>query len=236
MKKPYIKKYLQLSRFTVWIVDGDWIRKNLNEDFVGYDSHSGCACVPKGEFWVDKIAKKSEIHFYIDCLLAEHKFLEQGFSAQVAAKKAKLIEKRERSKLKLSEEFREKLLDREKVLKRIHKSIFVEYSGLQVWLVNGTVVRDLFLVDYAEGGHGYVYSFVPKSEIWMEITLSARERKFILLHELHERYRMAKFKENYPKAHASATRVEDMCRKNISLLAAALKKEVQKNLGLHRKR
>src|SRR5207253_2097692 len=39
---------------------------------------------------------------------------------------------------------------------------------IEVWLVDGSVVRGLYKTDYTEGGHGYVYRWVPKDEIWIE--------------------------------------------------------------------
>ena len=43
---------------------------------------------------------------------------------------------------------------------------------MQVWLVKGSLVRSFYKTDYTEGGHGYVYPWVPKGEIWVEHDLS----------------------------------------------------------------
>ena len=59
-----------------------------------------------------------------------------------------------------------------------------------VWLVDGAVVRDLYKTDYTEGGHGYVYPWVPKPEIWVEATLERAELPFIVAHEYLERLLM----------------------------------------------
>ena len=90
------------------------------------------------------------------------------------------------------------------------------------------MVRSLFLPDYAEGGHDKVYKFIPKNEIWIEIKLSKRERKFIILHELHERYLMA-HGEIYSKAHRSATIIEDYARHHPKELENDIQIELFKN-------
>ena len=65
-------------------------------------------------------------------------------------------------------------------------------SGLSVWIINGRLVRSGFDDDFTEGGHDYVYEFVPRDEIWIDNDLEEVERPYVLLHELHERNLMAK--------------------------------------------
>jgi hypothetical protein len=74
-------------------------------------------------------------------------------------------------------------------------------------------VRSVFDIDFTEGGHDYVYEFVPKNEVWIDDAIMAVERAYVLLHELHERNRMA---EGWPysKAHAESSRLEYHCRRH----------------------
>lgn len=55
--------------------------------------------------------------------------------------------------------------------------------------------------------------------------MTARDRKFILLHELHERALMTKGKD-YPHGHAKATAVEDYYRHHPKGIDKAIKKEL----------
>src|SRR5581483_4909933 len=99
-----------------------------------------------------------------------------------------------------------------KMLERIRRTQYRKFKGpVEVWRVDGQLVRDLFSTDYGEGGHDRVYPFIPKNEIWIEETLPAQEMHFILLHELHERYLMGEGKD-YRHAHAGATQIEDRYR------------------------
>jgi hypothetical protein len=115
------------------------------------------------------------------------------------------------------------------ILEKIHLNIWQTYSDfVSVWHVDGKVVRDHFLTEYADGGHDKVYSFIPKNEIWIEDGLPENEAKFILLHELHERYLMCKGKD-YAHAHLGATDVEDHYRDHPKDLEERIRKEMQNN-------
>ncbi len=73
-------------------------------------------------------------------------------------------------------------------------------------------MRDLFYVDFTEGGHEFVYDFVPKGEVWIDNDLGPAERAFVILHELHERNLMAKGM-HYDSAHLSSSIIEYKCRR-----------------------
>lgn len=49
-KKPYIKKICNLGRYNVWIVDSEFVRKNICEDFVNLGQHYTFNFIPKNEF------------------------------------------------------------------------------------------------------------------------------------------------------------------------------------------
>jgi hypothetical protein len=96
---------------------------------------------------------------------------------------------------------------------------------LKVWIVKGSLF-EIVLCNFTEGGHDLVYKFIPKNEIWLDDDVSPLERKFILLHEIHERNLMAK-KWSYDKAHASSSKIEYQCRKNRRLLNKFLERELK---------
>jgi hypothetical protein len=107
----------------------------------------------------------------------------------------------------------------------------VTLGNIEVKLINGKAVRDLYFIDFTEGGHHFVYPWVPLKEVWIDDDLSAHEREFVLLHELHERYLMAKG-DNYAVAHASSSLIEYKCRRDPSMLKKCLQEEIEKNATL----
>ena len=81
MKKPYIKKYKQVSKFTVWIVDGKYIRTNIDEEFTNFGHHLIFSFIPKNEFWIDhEFGESEEAQYYIDHMLIENRLMAQGKS------------------------------------------------------------------------------------------------------------------------------------------------------------
>src|SRR5262249_29380878 len=73
---------------------------------------------------------------------------------------------------------------------------------VDVWLVDGNLVRSYYKTDYTEGGHGYVYPWVPRPQIWVEDGVDHREVPFIVCHEYLERRLMRDEGLDYDTAHA----------------------------------
>ncbi len=230
MKKPYIRKFRDVGAFSVWIVDGKYVRSYIDEEFTNFGQHFRFKFIPKNEFWIDKENSGDESRFFIDHLLLENSLMKSGVKYKKAIETADLKEKKERSKSSFYK--RNVKLERKhdkKLIKRIHKSLLRRYSNerIKVWVVNGELVRDLFFIDFTEGGHDKVYKFVPMNEIWIDDDLSKEELKFVLLHELHERNLMSKG-EKYEKAHYSASEIEYHCRHHPKEIDKKLKEEMLK--------
>jgi hypothetical protein len=229
MKKPYLKKFSKVSKFTVWIVDGKYIRDNIDEEFTNYGQHYQFKFIPEDEFWIDKEGKKGEGNLYVELMLMMNRLRSEGMDHREVVEKVNKFELAERGKTKLIQE-KEKLREYpEKLVDSIHKNLLKEYSkNLKVWIVDGEAVRGLFFLDFTQGGHHYVYPFIPKDEIWIDNDLHKDEIKLVLLHELHERRLMTKGID-YDTAHARSSKLEYYCRKHPKELDKKLKKEIEKN-------
>jgi hypothetical protein len=79
---------------------------------------------------------------------------------------------------------------------------------VEVWLVDGSVVRGTYKTDYTEGGHGYVYRWIPKDQIWAEFNLHPSELPFIIAHEYLELRLMRDEKLDYDTAHDICSKME----------------------------
>jgi hypothetical protein len=74
--------------------------------------------------------------------------------------------------------------------------------------VDGNLVRSYYKTDYTEGGHGVVYPWVPRKEIWVEDGVDHRELPFIVAHEYVERRLMRDEGLEYDSAHEACSRFE----------------------------
>lgn len=225
----YEKKLDEQDGYTAWLVNGALVRKELDENFVEYDYHGHFHFIPEKEFWIDNEMSGKEYGLYIKRLLKETSFLKEGLSVVEAAHKADTFEETLRQNGKRMQ----KILasqNQEVFHHLLKKKQLEEYSGtVRVWLVDGSLVRSIYLLGYAEGGHDVVYSWIPKNEIWLEESLKHEERAFIVLHELHERYLMISQKMSYADAHHGATIVEDHYRQNRKGLEERIREEIKKN-------
>lgn len=231
----YASKFLQKqisknNNYAIWLVDGASIRKDINENFVEYGDSNLFSFIPKNQLWIDEDLDPKEYHYFINRFVYERKLLTSGKKYEKAEKKSDVFEKKERLSSQECQKAIKNGRTKKELLIQIKKKLIKKYSGtVKVWLVDGSLVRTLFLLDYCEGGHDKVYSFIPKNEIWIEQALSSAERKFIILHELHERYLMSQGK-SYKNGHIGATEIEDFYRENKNEnLDKRIKKEMKNN-------
>jgi hypothetical protein len=227
VKKPYVRKVDQIGKVSVWIVNGQYIRKTIDEEFTNFGQHFRFRFIPRNEFWIDREHGPGEQQFFIDHLLVEHRLMAGGMGYDQALVKADALERNERRRSQRVEDVLS--LNREHIIEDIHKTLLKKYSAtVKVWVVKGELVRSVYFIDFTEGGHDKVYRFVPRNEVWLDDDLAWGERKFVLLHELHERHLMSRGWP-YSQAHRSASKIEYHCRAHPEDLEADLQAERGKN-------
>jgi hypothetical protein len=224
LKPPYLRKDDARGDIQVWIVDGAYIRGHIDEEFTNFGQHYRYPYIPENEFWIDAEAEDDERAFFIEHLLVEHQRMAKGASHAEAITEADRTERRERRRAgdvrKVTHGGKE-LPDPKAAHERLWKML---ENGTEVWIVNGCLVRSVFDIDFTAGGHDHVYEFVPQGQVWIDGDIEEKERGFVLLHELHERNRMAEGVP-YSKAHHESSRLEFRCRHHPDELHDALAAE-----------
>jgi hypothetical protein len=224
LKVPYLRKDEKIGDLQVWVVDGSYIRGHTDEEFTNFGQHHRYPYIPKNELWIDQEAQQDERPFFIEHLLVEHDLMSRGMSYDEAIVRADRAERKERRRagdVRKATHNGKQLPDAKAVHERLWKTL---ENGLQVWIVNGRLVRSVFDIDFTAGGHDHVYEFVPQGEVWIDDDIIEKERGFVLLHELHERNQMVKGMP-YSKAHAESSRMEFRCRHHPDELHDALAAE-----------
>ncbi|MDD5308869.1 MAG: hypothetical protein PHU25_16260 [Deltaproteobacteria bacterium] len=218
-KPPYLEKIDELPGIQVWIVDGSHVRGRIDEEFTNFGQHFRFSFIPENEFWIDREQVNDERRFFIEHMLVEHRLMKAGMPYDKAIVEADRAERRERRRSGIVRRLtRAGLPDGETVHTHLWKTL---ESGLNVWIVDGAKVRSVFDIDFTAGGHDHVYEFVPENEIWIDNDIIEKERAYVLLHELHERNRMAEGLP-YSKAHAESSRLELRSRRHPDELHDAL--------------
>jgi hypothetical protein len=221
LKPAYIKKIEERDHLVIWAVDGAYIRGHVDEEFTNFGQHYRYNYIPNNEFWIDLGTRADEWRFFIDHLLVEYRLMEKGMpyeNAIVEADKEERKERRRTQDLSRLTNHGQKLPDGKDVHVHLWKKL---KNGISVWIINGRLVRSIFDIDFTAGGHDYVYEFVPENEVWIDDEIGEAERGYILLHELHERNRMASGWD-YDKAHNESSRLEYHFRHHSDELHEAL--------------
>jgi len=220
-KDFYLKKLDRRGKIVIWEVDGEKVRSNLDEEFTNFGQHFRFSVIPENEFWLDKEATPDERKFFIDHLMVEWSLMKNGVNYNDAIEIADRKERAERLKRELPKGIKDETV--RPAIEKIHRRREGKTDdGIDVWIIDGRLVRSVFYLDFTEGGHEFVYNFVPSNEVWIDNDISAKERSFVLLHELFERRLMAKGMD-YDRAHERASKAEWAARHNEKKLKAGLK-------------
>lgn len=208
MNKKLIDQY---GQYKVYTVDGKAMRDMSPEaqEFGGSSIHAYLKCIPENEIWIEDDVPPEEQKVLIASALYQLKQIEDGKKPRMAYDDG----------LKREKDYRESgALSRKqpwKANRPAPRDIYLgkygrmESEDIIVYLVDGEKVRNTFKTDFIEGGHGYVYHWVPNKEIWIEKgPHTDAEAPFILLHEYVERTLMKYRKMTYEKAHEIAAKVE----------------------------
>ncbi len=208
-------KISEYGPYVVYLVSGPQVRKSSlsAEEFTNFAIHDDFpSLIPKNEIWVSNEVTGEERYFAIHNALYQLKCIQQGMSKSKAYERALLDEKSMRQSKLLSQHSPE-LTNRP-----APESVYVEQccrlGDISAWIVDGSKVRDIFKTDFVDGGHGYVYPWIPNNEVWIESGLDDQEIKYTLYHEISERNLMKNKHIKYDQAHSKASKLEFQCRNN----------------------
>lgn len=201
------KQLLTLGPLRVVSVDGAEIRRTVEPDFTCWAQPLRWPeLIPPSEIWIDRDVVDAELPFYLTHAVVELAAMNAGQSYEAAEELGRQAEERERDKANQAWKHRPTV----RGVKR--RSLGIAPSGVEVWLVDGELVRTHLYTNFTAGGHDLVYPFVPDREVWVDDAYDASEWPFIVHHELVERAFMLHRDLSYPEAHMIALRYEQRLR------------------------
>ena len=207
-KKQVNKKLLdQYGKYKIYLVNGEEVR-NLTEKDEEFGLSSSYPyfpnLIPKHEIWIEDSVKENERQIIIYSELYKLKLIEDGVEKWEAYHNSENKVKKLRESSKISKHTDK---NSDKPSKNIYIKEWGKIGDLTIWLIDAKKVRNEHKSDFMEGGHDYVYNWIPENEIWIEDGLNEHEIPFIILHEMVERTLM-KGKMKYDDAHDIASKVE----------------------------
>jgi hypothetical protein len=217
---PKLNKKLYDTRdgYKIYTVNDYAIRNSSqpDEEFDHFATHDEYPdLIGKDEIWVSQSVVAREGEFFIANALARLKALAKGDPEDKAYTVGLNAERRLREEV-TGLDYRGGRPHKRipgKVYDRHYVTLPDEKFPVEVWLVDGCWVRSLYKTDYTEGGHGYVYPWCPKKEIWVEKVMDRAELPFIVAHEYTELRLMRDEDLDYDRAHEICSEVEFDLRK-----------------------
>jgi hypothetical protein len=187
-----------------------------DEEFDNFATHNEFPdIIPKGAIWINERAMRREGEFFSANAVARLKALEGGASEDSAYTIGLNADRKLRA-MRTGIRYRAHRPSK-RISPRIHVRRYFtlpdEKFPIDVWIVDGLRVRSTYMTNYTEGGHGYVYPWVPKNEIWIEEAIELAEVPFIVAHEYIEHRLMRDEGMEYDKAHECCSEVEFDLRK-----------------------
>ena len=156
--------------------------------------------IAKDEIWIDNSVTKEEMPHILDGVMERIKNLRNGKSSSKSYENG----------LKADSNGRKHNV---KIKKEHYVSLQDPKFKINVFFVSGNIIRSKYKTDFSQGGHGFVYDWIPKNEIWIE-SEEREEVSPILAHEYVEMAMMRDLEMPYYDAHEIASKVEKYLREH----------------------
>ena len=218
-RPPLDKRFIATHEgYDVYSVNAFAIRNfaEPDEEFTNFATHDDFPhLIAKKQIWItEKLFAREGLYFLADAL-TDLKRKAAGASEETASRAGLEAERALREQM-TGLRFRHGRPHR-RVPERIHIQPYLTLHdpefAIHVWIIDGFLPRCYYKTDYTEGGHGYVYPWVPKNEIWIEQALDRQELAFIVTHEYLELRLMRDKGVDYDSVHAICSDVEYHLRK-----------------------
>jgi hypothetical protein len=144
---PHISCIQRRGPLSVWLVDGAYIRKNVDEEFSNFGHHFSFTRIPKNEIWIDQETHPDEQQFFIRHAIVERRLLRTGMDYE----KARLLANREERKMRVAAGDLKKVVRGNKLpdARLVHRELWKTLTnGVQVWFVEGRLVRSVYDIDF----------------------------------------------------------------------------------------
>jgi hypothetical protein len=221
--------------FKIWIVDGNYIRREIFNEFIYGGNDERYTFVPESEIWIDNSISADE---YLTTL--EHEIIERnlmrfnGYTYYDAHDSALMLELGMRKGfLSAANEHEKQIpmvspidydstqeieeLPEHIKISGIYKIPFTKRDGVDIWVVDGFKVRRDIYPDFGFSGNSFAYQFIPNNEIWIDASITCQEIEYSIQLELKE---MSFMKSGLPydDAYTKALMTTDSLRQAVNKL------------------
>jgi hypothetical protein len=224
------------DNYNVWIVDGNQVRLKIFSSFLYGGNEQRYPFNPKGEIWIDNAISCEEYYLTLAHELNErHLMAKFGWKYITAHDSSLSLEQTIRHSneeiCRAHEASLKKVSATDfsniKEIRGISDSIQIQNiyrvpmgtrEGINIWIVDGYLVRKNIYPDFGFSGNDLSYHFIPEKEIWIDGQVTCEETEYSISTELKERQLMAAGK-SYDDAYSDAIDITQKNRQEMVNLA-----------------
>jgi hypothetical protein len=228
----------KIDNYNVWIVDGNQVRLKIFSSFLYGGNEQRYPFNPKGEIWIDNAISCEEYYLTLAHELNErHLMAKFGWEYITAHDSSLSLEQTIRHSneevCRAHEASLKKVSATDfsniKEIRGISDSIQIQNiyripagtrEGINIWIVDGYMVRKNIYPDFGFSGNDLSYHFIPEKEIWIDGQVSCEETEYSIATELKERELMESGK-SYDDAYSDAIDITQKNRLDMMNLAKA---------------
>ncbi|TAL66727.1 MAG: hypothetical protein EPN88_07950 [Bacteroidetes bacterium] len=193
------------DNYDIWIVDGNQVRLKIFSSFLYGGNEQRYPFNPKGEIWIDNAISCEEYYLTLAHELNErHLMAKFGWKYITAHDSSLSLEQTIRHSneeiCRSHEATITKVVatgyDNIKEIKSLPDSIRLQNiyripmgsrEGIDIWIVDGYMIRKNVYPDFGFSGNDLSYHFIPPKEIWIDGQVSCEETEYSIMTELKER-------------------------------------------------
>lgn len=224
------------NNYDIWIVNGHQVRLKIFSSFLYGGNEQRYPFNPKGEIWIDNAISCEEYYLTLAHELNERHLMAKFGWTYIAAHDSSLsleqvirrtneetCRKHESSLKKVAVTDYENIKEIPSLpdsiqLQNIYRVPAGQREGLDIWIVDGYMVRKNIYPDFGFSGNDLSYHFIPSGEIWIDGQVSCEETEYSIANEINERRFLAKG-ESYDDAYSDAIDITLKLRQDMDKLA-----------------
>lgn len=230
LKRMYGYYNGEYKGFKIWIVDGNYIRREIFNEFIYGGNDERYTFVPENEIWIDNSISADEYLTTLEHEINERNLMRfNGYTYYDAHDSSLMLELIMRKGFLVSSNEHENRipmvspidydstqeiedLPEHIKLNGIYKIPFAKRDGVDIWVVDGYKVRRDIYPDFGFSGNSSAYQFIPENEIWIDASITCQETEYSIQLELKE---MSYMKSGlaYDEAYTKALVTTDSLRK-----------------------
>jgi hypothetical protein len=226
------------DNYDVWIVDGNQVRLKIFSSFLYGGNEQRYPFNPKGEIWIDNAISCEEYYLTLAHELNERHLMAKFGWKYIAAHDSSLsleltirhlneevCSEHEASLKKVAATDYSNIKEIKGIsdsiqLRNIYRIPAGTREGINIWIVDGYMVRKNVYPDFGFSGNDLSYHFIPQKEIWIDGQVSCEETEYSIGTELKERTLIERGK-SYDDAYSDAIDITQKNRHDMEKLARA---------------